>query len=49
MTEETKTNATASSWCNPFRWIPAVRWGVQGAYLAFLALEMYRMAPLLGH
>jgi polyferredoxin len=25
-------------WRNPYRAIPAVRWGVQGAYLAFLLL-----------
>ena len=32
-------------WSNPYRAIPAVRWGVQGLYLAFLLL----VPPVLTH
>jgi polyferredoxin len=40
--------ARAPRWRNPYRAIPAVRWGVQGAYLAFLLLVGWEFVRFYG-
>ncbi len=39
-----ETATSPSRWSNPYRHLPAVRWAVQGAYLAFLALVGWEFA-----
>jgi polyferredoxin len=43
-TSTSTSTATPTRWRNPWRPLPAVRWAVQGAYLAFLVLVGFEFA-----